>query len=96
VISRLGVQPEECFFWATHTGAELDLLVVRGRLRLGFEFKRTTAPIPTRSMHIAVKDLRLKEITVVHAGSRSYPMAEGMTAIAASRILRDLRPLGVR
>src|SRR5207245_1648534 len=34
VVSRLQAQPEECFFWATHSGAELDLLIVRGNHRL--------------------------------------------------------------
>ena len=47
VVSRLGVRPEECFFWATYSGAELDLLVVRGTRRLGFEFKRTASPTVT-------------------------------------------------
>ena len=37
VIRRLGARPRECFFWATHGGAELDLLVVRGNVRRGFE-----------------------------------------------------------
>jgi len=43
------------YFWATHAGAEIDLLVVRGRTRLGFEIKRTTAPTVTRSMRIALE-----------------------------------------
>ena len=48
--SLLDVRPDECFFWATHAGAELDLLVVRGRRRWGFEVKRTSAPTITPSM----------------------------------------------
>ncbi len=47
---RLRAEPEECFFWATHAGAELDLLVISGDLRLGFEVKRTTSPKVTKSM----------------------------------------------
>lgn len=70
VIARLGAKPDECFFWATHSGAELDLLVVRGRQRLGFEFKRTTAPAVSKSMRMALADLGLDQIAVVHA-SRS-------------------------
>ena len=37
VLRRLGARRGEAHFWATHAGAELDLLVVRGRRRLGFE-----------------------------------------------------------
>ena len=93
VASRVGALPEECFFWRTHTGAELDLLVVRGSQRLGFEFKRTTAPTVTSSMRAALVDLKLKHLIVVHAGEHSFPMAPSIQAVALSRILTDLKPL---
>jgi uncharacterized protein len=93
VVSRVGALPEECFFWRTHTGAELDLLIVRGSQRLGFEFKRTTAPVVTPSMRAALTDLRLKRLVVVHSGEQSFPMAAGIQAVALSRILTDLKPL---
>ena len=93
VVARLGARPEECFFWATHSGAELDLLVVRGARRLGFEFKRTTAPAVTRSMHIAAEDLRLHRVYVVHAGTRAFDLAPNVRAVPLGRILEDLAPL---
>jgi predicted AAA+ superfamily ATPase len=52
VMAHLRAEPEECFYWATHNGAELDLLVVRGSRRRGFEIKRTTSPRVTPSMLI--------------------------------------------
>jgi predicted AAA+ superfamily ATPase len=55
-IQALQAEPDECYFWATHTGAELDLLWIRGRKRLGFESKRTVAPKLTRSMHTATRN----------------------------------------
>jgi predicted AAA+ superfamily ATPase len=93
VVSRLGARTEECFFWATHQGAELDLLVVRGARRVGFEFKRTTAPSVTRSMRTAQEDLSLSELYVVHAGTRSGDLAPGVRAVAFSRLLDDLERL---
>jgi predicted AAA+ superfamily ATPase len=93
VITRLGAQPEECFFWATHAGAELDLLVVRGNRRWGFEFKRTVAPRLTRSMHSALADLRLERLEVVHAGDQTFPLADTVRALALGRLLDDLGPL---
>ena len=87
VIRALGARPEECYFWATHSGAELDLLIVKGGKRLGFEFKRTEAPALTPSMRIAFKDLRLDSLDVVHAGLETFPLAEGVRAIPLSRIL---------
>lgn len=93
VVRTLGATRSECFFWSTHTGAELDLLVVRGSRRLGFEFKHTDAPGVTKSMRIAQHDLRLDELVVVHAGADSYPLGEGIRAVALPRVLQDLRPL---
>jgi predicted AAA+ superfamily ATPase len=93
VVQRLGARPEECYFWGTHQGAELDLVVVRGRRRLGFEFKRREAPELTPSMRVALADLRLDELTVVHAGKESWPMADGVRAVAAHRLLDVIRPL---
>lgn len=96
VVHELGARPEECFFWATHSGAELDLLVVRGDRRLGFEFKRTTTPALTRSMHVAMQDLRLERLLVIHGGAQSYPLAERIDAVAASHMLKVLPALGAR
>jgi predicted AAA+ superfamily ATPase len=93
VVERLEARPEECFFWATHAGAELDLLVVRGRRRLGFEFKLTTAPQVTRSMHVAIQDLGLGSLDVVHAGGDTFALGPRVRALALQRLLKDLRPL---
>lgn len=93
VVHRLGAEPAECHFWATYAGAELDLLIVRGTRRLGFEFKRTERPEITPSMRSALQDLRLEELVVVHAGDKSWPMAERIRAVAAERLLADIEPM---
>ncbi|MSQ49418.1 MAG: ATP-binding protein [Betaproteobacteria bacterium] len=93
VETRLGARRGESFFYATHGGAELDLLVVRGRRRLGFEFKRTVAPELTKSMRIALADLRLERLDVIHAGEHSFPLAERVRAVPLARILQDIRPI---
>lgn len=93
VVARLGARREECYHWATHQGAELDLLVVRDNRRRGFEFKRTSAPAVTTSMRIALADLRLESLDVVHAGTRTFQLAPKIRAVACARILDDLEPL---
>lgn len=93
VTARLGARHDETFFWATHAGAEIDLAVIRGRRRLGFEFKRTVAPKVTRSMRIAHEDLKLDSIDVIYAGDETFPLAEGIRAVALSRLWDDLEPL---
>jgi hypothetical protein len=94
VVRRLGADRRECYFWATHAGAELDLLVVRGRRRWGFEFKHTSAPVVTRSMRGALEDLRLDRLDVVHGGPHSFLLAPRIRAVAFARLLDDLTPLG--
>ncbi|MCP3964385.1 MAG: ATP-binding protein [bacterium] len=93
VTARLGARRDEIYFWATHAGAEIDLVVVRGRRRLGFEFKRTVAPKVTKSMRIALSDLRLDRIDVVHAGAETFQLAEDVRAVGLGRVWEDLEPL---
>jgi predicted AAA+ superfamily ATPase len=90
VIQRLGTNPDDCYFWATHAGAELDLLIVRGKRKLGFEFKRTDAPRVTPSMRSALDTLKLSSIFVIHAGQQSYQLDKKVRAVAAGEILREL------
>lgn len=94
VVARLRARPEECFFWRTQAGAELDLLVVRGPRRLGFEFKRGVAPTLSVSMRSALVDLRLTRLDVIHAGEEGYPLAERARAVPLRRLLEDVEPLG--
>lgn len=82
IIARHGAREDEFFFWATHAGAELDLLVVRGHRRHGFEIKRTTAPTVTRSMRTAMSTLGLDSLDVVHAGDHTFQLADGCRALA--------------
>ncbi|MHB8078884.1 MAG: ATP-binding protein [Candidatus Krumholzibacteriia bacterium] len=93
LIARLGARREECYYWGTHAGAELDLLIVRGGHRLGFEVKRTTAPHTTKSLHAARESLDLDEIFVIHAGETSFALGEGTRAVAFRRIRDDLPAL---
>ena len=88
VVRLLGAE-RDAFFYRTQAGAELDLFVIRGGRRYGFEFKHEDAPRPTKSMHVALHDLKLEEIFVVHPGERSYGLADGMSAVA----LQDLPAL---
>jgi predicted AAA+ superfamily ATPase len=93
VIGLLRARSEECYFWATHTGAELDLLVRRGAEALGFEFKRTDSPVLTKSMRIALEDLGLGHLYVVHPGTATFPLAPRVTALALRQAPALLRPL---
>lgn len=75
------VQPDETYFWATHNGAELDLLLFKDGKRIGVECKRADAPTVTRSMQMAWNDLKLDALYVVYPGDKRYPLAAGMEAV---------------
>lgn len=93
VLMRLGARSHEAYFWATHAGAELDLLVVRGTRRLGFEVKRTDAPRASRSIRNAIADLHLQRVDIIHAGPQTFPLATDVRAVALSSLEQDLEPL---
>ena len=81
VVRILGVDWDQCYYWATHQGAELDLLVFHRGRRVGFEFKRASAPRLTRSMHSAVTDLMLDRLFVVFPGRSRFPLREQVEAV---------------
>lgn len=74
-------KPDQAYFWATHQGAELDLLMLKGSQRIGVEFKRSDAPRVTPSMRIAIADLKLDALYVVYPGLHRYALAEGIEAV---------------
>lgn len=93
VLEYLEPDPEDAYFWATHSGAELDLLLVRGRRRWGFEFKRTSSPTLTRSLTTALDTLDLRHAFIVHAGDHTFPLHEKVSAIAAAKLSDGLRAI---
>ena len=90
IIETLGLQDSQALFWATHGGAELDLVIPQGAKLVGIEIKRTTSPKVTRSMRIALDDLNLAELIIVHAGKESHRLAARVRTVAAGRLHNDL------
>jgi hypothetical protein len=78
----LSLEPqEEVFFWATHQGAEIDLILRRGKALFGVECKRTDKPRLTRSIRIALEDLKLKYVFVIYPGTQRFPLARRVEAV---------------
>ena len=80
-------RPDQAYFWATHAGAELDLLMFKDGQRVGVEFKRTDAPQLTPSMRIALQDLALDALYVVYPGDRRYTLAQRVEAVPLSALV---------
>jgi predicted AAA+ superfamily ATPase len=80
-------RPDEAWFWATHGGAELDLLLTKDGRRVGVEFKRADAPQLTPSMRIAMADLALDALYVVYPGTRRYALGDRIEALPLDALL---------
>lgn len=70
------LRPDEAYYWATHNGAEIDLVLLKAGRRIGVECKRADAPVLTPSMRIALTDLKLDELHVVYPGEKRYELAK--------------------
>ncbi len=81
---------DEAYFYRTQRGAELDLMLLRGGKRWGFEFKCSDAPRTTKSMHIVKDDLGLEHLWVIYPGDLQYPLGDAITACPL-RWIRELR-----
>ena len=78
------------YYWGTQSGAELDLLLLRGGKRYGVEVKHADAPRLTKSMAIALHDLNLERLFVVYPGSEAYPLGKRAVALGLPELLQKL------
>lgn len=70
------LETRDAYYWASHGGAELDLLVMAGGKRYGFEFNYADAPGTTRSLRMAMEDLNLQHLWVIYPGAEEYRLDE--------------------
>lgn len=82
----LDLEADGIYFWGTHGGAEMDLIVEHGGKRYGFEFKVTEKPGVTHSMTIARADLGLEKVYLVYPGELSFPLRDGMETLSYADI----------
>lgn len=81
-------RPDEAYYWATHNGAELDLLLFKDGRRIGVECKRADAPVLTPSMKIALKDLKLDQLYVLYPGDRTYSLAKEVKVMPLAKFVK--------
>jgi uncharacterized protein len=81
-------RPDEAYFWATHNGAELDLLLFKNGRRIGVECKRADAPTLTPSMRIALTDLKLDHLYVLYPGERTYTLAKNVEVLPLASFVK--------
>ena len=81
------LQPDKAYFWGTHAGAEIDLLLFKESRRIGVEIKRADAPRLTPSMRIALTDLGLNRLLVIYPGEKRYSLAEKVDVLPLSVLI---------
>jgi len=87
VISYYNADSEECYFWASHALAEIDLLIIKDGKRTGFEFKYTGAPKITKSMTISLEDLQLDQIKIIFPGNIRFFLSEKIEAVGLESLI---------
>ena len=81
------IDTRDCYYWRTHTGAELDLFVMKDGKRIGFEVKYSDVPKITKSMYSVIEDLKLDKLYVINTGSRTLQMEDNITFLPANQII---------
>ncbi|MFP4473402.1 MAG: ATP-binding protein [Candidatus Omnitrophota bacterium] len=87
------IEPHEIYFWATHQGAEIDLVFNKGGQMYGVEIKRQDAPRMTPSIKNALEDLKLERIAVVYPGKRRYSVHKKVNVVPFNAILGGMKEL---
>jgi len=82
------LQPDEAYYWATHNGAEIDLILFKDGRRVGVECKRADAPALTPSMRIALADLKLDQLSVVYPGEKKYSLARNVEVVPLAKFVK--------
>lgn len=90
-VIRMASADRDAYFYKTHGGAELDLLLTRGGKSYGFEFKYGDAPQATKSMHVVIEDLRLEHLWVIYPGAHAYPLTEKIDVLPLAHVEAALR-----
>jgi predicted AAA+ superfamily ATPase len=90
VINYNNAETEECFFWSAHNAAEIDLLIIKGGKRIGFEFKYSSTPRVTRSIEIALTDLNLDRVIIIFPGDKDYKLSEKVEAIGLNYFTKQI------
>ena len=86
-------EPDEVYYWATHSGAEIDLVLIKNGRMLGVECKRMDAPRITPSMRIAREELNLEQIAVVYPGRKRYALGDGVAAVPLNAVAEGMKGL---
>jgi len=81
------LRPDEAYYWATHQGAEIDLVLFKHGRRTGVECKRMDAPVLTPSMRIALADLKLDKLYVVYPGEKRYALAKKVEVLPLAELV---------
>ncbi len=85
------VDPDDIYFWATHQGAEIDLVFSKGGRMYGVEIKRADAPTMTPSMRIALEDLKLERIAVIYPGEKRYSLHKKIDVVPFDEVLGGMK-----
>jgi predicted AAA+ superfamily ATPase len=79
------------FFYRTHAGAEVDLIVDRGRYRIGYEIKcaHSLAKRDWGGLKTAMDEGLIEQGRLIYFGEREFDIAERLHAVNIEKFLRN-------
>ena len=77
-------------FYRTKAGAEIDLVLEKGQKRIGFEFKASKSPKPSRGFWQAIEDLSIDQSYVVAPVDGPYLLKKDTKVLSLSMLIDNL------
>ena len=92
-IAQLIAPQWQLSFYRTASGAEMDVVAVRGKRKIGFEIKFSSAPAPSKGFWSAISDLKLDHTYIVAPVEHGYPLAPNVEVVAAAELVKVLQAI---
>ncbi|MDD2928322.1 MAG: ATP-binding protein [Sideroxydans sp.] len=80
-------------FYRTASGAEIDIVAERGKRKIGFEIKFSSAPAPSKGFWLSIDDLKLERAYIVAPVESGYPLAPNVEVVSAAQLADVVRDL---
>lgn len=77
------------YFFRTHAGAEIDLIIDQGSERIGYEFKCSASLVKRdwTNLQAGIEQGVIHRGVVVYMGERDFPVAEGIRVVHGENVL---------
>ena len=80
----------KCSFFRTSNGAEMDLVLEKGRKRIAIEIKASTSPVLSKGFWTSIETIQPDETCIIAPVDGAYPMADKVTVIPLAAFIERI------